>query len=171
MPKALPAAGNKGFIVGPIHYQLLLLEGDVNTKSHGDCCRLRLFVVVGDASRKTSFPSCRPRHPQRHALHDDNSRHGQKAAFGRKKSPPLAVKKQLIASPLSMPNGQEFILAVFKEIVVRTFPLKKVVTAGVAPTAKRNPGLGKRNSITFRCALRRGSNLGSALLPHEGCLT
>ena len=83
----------------------------------------------------------------------------QKAAFGRKKSPPLAVKKQLIASPLSMPNGQEFILAVFKEIVVRTFPLKKVVTAGVAPTAKRNPGLGKRNSITFRCALRRGSNL------------
>ena len=50
----------------------------------------------------------------------------QKAAFGRKKSPPLAVKKQLIASPLSMPNGQEFILAVFKEIVVRTFPLKKV---------------------------------------------
>ena len=50
----------------------------------------------------------------------------QKAAFGRKKSPPLAVKKQQIASPLSMPNGQEFILVVFKEIVVRTFPLKKV---------------------------------------------
>ena len=43
----------------------------------------------------------------------------QKAAFGRKKSPPLAVKKQLIASPLSIPNGQEFILAVFKEIVAR----------------------------------------------------
>ena len=83
----------------------------------------------------------------------------QKAAFGRTKSPPLAVKKQLIASPLSMPNGQEFILVVFKEIVVRTFPLKKVVAAGDAPTAKRNPGLGKRNSITFRCALRRGSNL------------
>ena len=83
----------------------------------------------------------------------------QKAAFGRKKSPPLAVKKQLIASPLSMPNGQEFILVVFKEIVARTFPLKKVVAAGDAPTAKRNPGLGKRNSVTFRCALRRGSNL------------
>ena len=49
----------------------------------------------------------------------------QKTAFGRKKSPPLAVK-QLIASPLSMPNGQEFILIVFKEIVVHTFPLKKV---------------------------------------------
>lgn len=65
-----------------------------------------------------------------------------------------------------MPNGQEFILVVFKEIVVRTFPLKKVgngllfgIAAGVAPTAKRNPGLGKRNSITFRCALRRGTNL------------
>ena len=50
----------------------------------------------------------------------------QKVAFGRKKSPPLAVKKQLIASPLTIPNGQEFILAVFKEIVARTFPLKKV---------------------------------------------
>ena len=50
----------------------------------------------------------------------------QKAAFGRKKCPPLAVKKQLIASPLSIPNRQEFILAVFKEIVVHTFPLKKV---------------------------------------------
>ena len=56
----------------------------------------------------------------------------QKAALGRKKSPPLAVKKQLIASPLSMSNGQEFILVVFKEIVVRTFPLKKVVAAGDA---------------------------------------
>lgn len=70
-----------------------------------------------------------------------------------------------------MPNGQEFILAVFKEIVVRTFPLKKVVAAGVAPTAKRNPGLGKRNSITFRCALHAAVTFGSALLPHEGCLT
>ena len=49
----------------------------------------------------------------------------QKTAFGRKKSPPLAVKKQLIASPLSMPNGQEFIHVVFKEIVVRTFPLEE----------------------------------------------
>lgn len=58
-----------------------------------------------------------------------------------------------------MSNGQEFILVVFKEIVVRTFPLKKVVAAGVAPTAKRNPGLGKRNSVTFRCAFRRGTNL------------
>ena len=62
----------------------------------------------------------------------------QKAAFGRKKSPPLAVKKQLIASPLSMPNGQEFILIVFKEIVARTFPLKKVVAAGVAPYCRRD---------------------------------
>ena len=95
----------------------------------------------------------------------------QKTAFGRKKSPPLAVKKQLIASPLSMPNGQEFIHVVFKEIVVRTFPLKKVGAAGDAPTAKRNPGLGKRNSITFRCALHAAVTFGSALLPHEGCLT
>ena len=95
----------------------------------------------------------------------------QKAAGGRSKSPPLAVKKQLIASPLYMPNGQEIIHVVFKEIVVRTFPLKKVGAAGDAPTAKRNPGLGKRNSITFRCALHAAVTFGSALLPHEGCLT
>ena len=37
----------------------------------------------------------------------------QKTAFGRKKSPPLAVKKQLIVSPsLTLPKGREFILAV-----------------------------------------------------------
>ena len=48
---------------------------------------------VGDASRKTRFPPCRRHHPQRHALHDDNSRHGsksglwpfKKSAFGGKK--------------------------------------------------------------------------------------
>ena len=38
----------------------------------------------------------------------------QKAAFGRSKSPPLAVKKQLIVSPsLTLPKGREFMLAVF----------------------------------------------------------
>ena len=37
----------------------------------------------------------------------------QKAAFGRKKSLSLAVKKQLIVSPsLTLPKGREFILAV-----------------------------------------------------------
>ena len=37
----------------------------------------------------------------------------QKAAVGRKKSPPLAVKKQLIVSPsLTLPKGREFILSV-----------------------------------------------------------
>ena len=37
----------------------------------------------------------------------------QKAAFGRSKSPPLAVKKQLIVSPsLTLPKGRDFILAV-----------------------------------------------------------
>ena len=48
----------------------------------------------------------------------------QKAAFGRSKSPPLAVKKQLIVSPsLTLPKGREFILVVFEEVVVHTFPL------------------------------------------------
>ncbi len=50
----------------------------------------------------------------------------QKAAGGRKKSPPLAVKKQMIVGPsLTLPKGREFILAVFEEVVVRTFPLGK----------------------------------------------
>ena len=48
----------------------------------------------------------------------------QKAAVGRKKSPPLAVKKQLIVSPsLTLPKGREFVLLVFEEVVVHTFPL------------------------------------------------
>ena len=55
----------------------------------------------------------------------------QKAAGGRKKSPPLAVKKQLIISPsLTLPKGREFVLAVFEEVVVRYFPLGK---AGMGP--------------------------------------
>ena len=38
----------------------------------------------------------------------------QKAAGGRSKSPPLAVKKQLIVSPsLTLPKGREFVLVVF----------------------------------------------------------
>ena len=38
----------------------------------------------------------------------------QKAAVGRKKRPPLAVKKQLLRSPsLTLPKGREFVLAVF----------------------------------------------------------
>ena len=37
----------------------------------------------------------------------------QKAAVGRKKRPPLAVKKQLIVSPsLTLPKGRGFILTV-----------------------------------------------------------
>ena len=50
----------------------------------------------------------------------------QKVAFGHKKSPPLAVKKQLIVGPsLTLPKGREFVLVVFEEVVVYTFPLGK----------------------------------------------
>ena len=43
----------------------------------------------------------------------------KKAALGRSKSPPLAVKKHFIESPsLAIPNGREFLLAVFGEIAV-----------------------------------------------------
>ena len=48
----------------------------------------------------------------------------QKAAFARSKSSPLAVKKQLIVGPsLTLPKGREFVLLVFEEVVVHTFPL------------------------------------------------
>ena len=56
----------------------------------------------------------------------------QKAAGGRSKSPPLAVKKQLIVSlSLTLPTGREFILVVFEEVVAHTFPLGK---AGMGPS-------------------------------------
>ena len=43
----------------------------------------------------------------------------KKAALGRSKSPPLAVKKHFIESPSpAIPNGREFLLAVFGEIAV-----------------------------------------------------
>ena len=48
----------------------------------------------------------------------------QKAAVGRRKSPPLAVKKQLIVGPsLTLPKGRKFVLVVFEEVVVHSFPL------------------------------------------------
>ena len=53
----------------------------------------------------------------------------QKAAVGRKKRPPLAVKKQLIISPsLTLPKGREFILAVFEEFMIGLRSLKKTGT-------------------------------------------
>ena len=56
----------------------------------------------------------------------------QKAAVGRKKNPPLAVKKQQLVSPsLTLPKGREFVLVVFEEVVVHTFPLGK---AGMGPS-------------------------------------
>ena len=50
----------------------------------------------------------------------------QKAAGGRSKSPPLAVKKQQLVSPsLTFAMGCEFILVVFEEIGLCSFPLRK----------------------------------------------
>ena len=51
----------------------------------------------------------------------------QKAAVSRSKSPPVAVKKQLIVGPsLTLPKGREFILVVFEEVVITLLFLKKV---------------------------------------------
>ena len=67
----------------------------------------------------------------------------QKAAVGRKKRPPLAVKKQLIRSPsLTLPKGREFILSVFEEVVMRFFPLGKA-------------GMGLSYSYSVRVAISR----------------
>ncbi len=56
----------------------------------------------------------------------------QKAAVGRKKSPPLAVKKQQLVSPSpALTKGWEFVLLVFEEVVAHTFPLGK---AGMGPS-------------------------------------
>ena len=52
---------------------------EIKTKSRGGCCRLRLIGADGDASQKTSFPSCHHRHHQCHALHDANCHHGSKS--------------------------------------------------------------------------------------------
>ena len=51
----------------------------------------------------------------------------QKAAFGRKKSPSLAVKKQQLVGPsLTLPKGREFILAVFYVVMIALRSLKKI---------------------------------------------
>ena len=82
---------------------------EIKTKSRGGCCRLRLIGADGDASQKTSFPSCRHRHHQCHALHDDNSHHGSKS--GRRPFKKSAFSGEKIAawgSPsLTLPKGRE----------------------------------------------------------------
>ena len=59
--------------------------------------------TVGDASRKTSFPLCRRHHPQRHALHDDNSRHGSKSGRRPFKKSAFGGKKTADCKPLPNP--------------------------------------------------------------------
>ena len=55
----------------------------------------------------------------------------KKAALGRSKSPPLAVKKHFIESPSpAIPNGREFLLAVFGEIAV-FFPIHHLGSSGL----------------------------------------
>ena len=55
----------------------------------------------------------------------------QKAAFGRSKSPPLAVKKQQLVGPSpALTMGWKFILVVFKEVMITLLFLNK---AGMGP--------------------------------------
>ena len=77
-----------------------------------------------------------------------------------------------------MPNGQEFILVVFKEIVVRTFPLKKVgngLSLASLQVSRLQPnatlGWESATPLPFVVHCAAAVTFGSALLPHEGCLT
>ena len=100
---------------------------DINTKSRGCGCRLRLGVDGGADSRKTSFPPCRLRHPHRHAVHDDSRRDGIKSGhWPLKKSAVGGTKTAAYWEPLpSPPKGREFIPVVFEEVVVHSLPLGK----------------------------------------------
>jgi len=87
---------------------------DINTKSHGDCCRLRLFGLTVTPVGKRVFLLVVSTIPNAMLCMTTTVGMVQKAAGGRSKSPPLAVKKQLIVSPsLTLPKGREFVLAVF----------------------------------------------------------
>ena len=56
----------------------------------------------------------------------------QKAAFGRSKCPPLAVKKQQLVGPSpALTMGWKFILVVFKEVMITLLFLNK---AGMGPS-------------------------------------
>ena len=55
----------------------------------------------------------------------------KKAALGRSKSPPLAVKKHSIESPsLAIPKGRKFQFAVFGEVAV-FFPIHHLGSSGL----------------------------------------
>ena len=84
-------------------------QGDTkNTKNRGDSCRLRLGVLVGDASRKTSFPPHRPHHPHRHARHDDSSHDGKKSGrWPFKKSAVGGTKTAACRRPSQLSQGAE----------------------------------------------------------------
>ena len=82
---------------------------EIKTKSRGGCCRLRLIGADGDASQKTSFPSCH--HLVTNVMHcmTTTAIMVQKAAVDRSKSPPLAVKQIAACGvpSLTLPKGRE----------------------------------------------------------------
>ena len=83
----------------------------------------------------------------------------KKAAFGRSKSPPLAVKKQLlIGSPSpALPKGREFIPVVFEEVVVHSFPLGKAGMGLVGGYCCRPVGIAVGRHCSS-CCLRNSRN-------------
>ena len=83
----------------------------------------------------------------------------KKAAIGRKKNPPLAVKKQLlIGSPSpALPKGREFIPVVFEEVVVHSFPLGKAGMGLVGGCRCRPVGIAVGRHCAS-CCLRNSRN-------------
>ena len=103
------------------------------------------FGGGGDASRKTSFPLYHHHHPQRHARHDDNSRHGSKSGRWPFKKSAVEGKKTVACSGSSKRAMKKrcYIMIRNKLITFCSFLCEYIKrtwkrTRQVTPTAKRN---------------------------------
>ena len=87
------------------------------------------LVMAATTRRKTRFPTAVT--PNAMLCMTTTAATVQKAAFGRSKSPPLAVKKQQLVGPSpALTMGWKFILVVFKEVMITLLFLNK---AGMGP--------------------------------------
>ena len=65
------------------------------------------LVMVAMPVGKRFFPACHHLHPQRHALHGDNSSHGKKSGRWPFKKSAVGVKKQLLVVAHRESNEEE----------------------------------------------------------------
>ena len=92
-------------------------------------------------------------------MHDDSLSDGKKAALGRKKSPPLAVQKQLLIESLSPAifKERELLLAVLEVVVWHSFPLGKAGKGLVGECLCRPVGIAVGRHCAS-CCLRNSRN-------------